>query len=199
MSRWFVPERLVRAYKSQPEAVTLSRKKRGVPTEEKERDREREMEKRHTGRRRGREEREEGEKRFPQSVPPAPLYGVSTDPRDARRARKKERAARRAPVLGIPNSTKPSKNSRKVPFTRLGPGHIISTVSRYSGGPRPRVNGEFSDYSFFDPLLSLSLLVSPSISHSLISSLRSLFPRYLRSPQVPPQRPSLLVLFVRGQ
>lgn len=25
------------------------------------------------------------------------------------------------PVLGIPNSTKPSENSRKVPFTNLGP------------------------------------------------------------------------------
>ena len=31
-------------------------------------------------------------------------------------------AVARRPVLGIPNSTKPSENSRKVPFTSLGPG-----------------------------------------------------------------------------
>lgn len=40
------------------------------------------------------------------------------------------------PVLGIPNSSKPSENSRKVPFRTSDLGHIISTVSRYSGGPQ---------------------------------------------------------------
>jgi len=40
------------------------------------------------------------------------------------------------PVLGIPNSSKPSKNSRKVPFRTSDLGHIISTVSRYSEGSR---------------------------------------------------------------
>ena len=40
------------------------------------------------------------------------------------------------PVFGIPNSSKPSENSRKVPFRTSVLGHIISTVSRYSEGSR---------------------------------------------------------------
>ena len=64
------------------------------------------------------------------------------------------------------------------------------------------MNGEFSDYSFFDPLLSLILSLYhflsffPSSSHSPIPSLRSLSPRYLRSsPVVPPRTISTRTFF----
>ena len=160
MSRWFVPERLVRAYKSQPGAVTSWRKKRRTYGRERERERERKRESERERREREREvtqrengvgEKEDARERKGRSDshkalhPPLcrckpPLYGVSSDPRDAG-IRKKgraertegENAARRGPDLGIPNSTKPSKNSRKVPFTRLGPS---ISLAPFPGTPR---------------------------------------------------------------
>lgn len=56
--------------------------------------------------------------------------------RQKERGRKEGRGRGAEPVLGIPNSSKPSENSRKVPFRTSDLGHIISTVSRYSEGSR---------------------------------------------------------------
>ena len=152
MSRWFVPERLVRAYKSQPEAVTSSRKKRGVPTEKRERERERRHtrrtrreEKRKKTRARGRERerdtkgRSVSHKAFHQLLFMESALIRETREEPERKSEPKDRAkgnaARRGPVLGIPNSTKPSKNSRKVPFTRLGPG---ISLAPFPGTPGAR-------------------------------------------------------------
>lgn len=79
------------------------------------------------------------------------------------------------PVLGIPNSSKPSENSRKVPFRTSDLGHIISTVSRYSGGPQSSCEWFVRVYWLLSPFLPSSLprlTISPiSISVSRSKSL----------------------------
>lgn len=176
MSRWFVPERLVRAYKSQPGAVTRvvaeeenkagiggwrtggrRRGEVGAGEEEKSRERERVSK---------REREEEGEKRFPQSDPPAcsplrasSLRSRSRDPRDAGPGKKRAREREAAGPKGA-SEFLILRNRRRIPerFHSPGPGPGIS-LAPFPGTPGARVNGGLAGYS--PGPFSLSLSRSP--------------------------------------